>query len=70
MQDQQSKRCTTCGKHLVANELRPKIGSAKMVCDACLLEKEGQQLHQMRHKYERTNYHLKTSHFIRLEEGR
>ena len=53
MQDQQSKRCTTCGKHLVANELRPKIGSSKMVCDACLLEKEGQQLHQIRHKYGR-----------------
>jgi hypothetical protein len=37
----------------VADELRPKIGSSKMVCDACLLEKEGQQLHQMRHKYGR-----------------
>ena len=51
--DQQSKRCSTCGKHLVADELRPKIGSSKMVCDTCLLEKEGQQLHQMRHKYGR-----------------
>ena len=51
--DQHRKRCGTCGKHLVADELRPRIGSAKMVCDACLLEIEGQQLHQMRHKYGR-----------------
>lgn len=53
MQSLESKNCEVCGARLKGRELRPKVGSSKMVCDTCLLEKEGQQLHQMRNKYGR-----------------
>ena len=61
MQNLDFKNCSVCGARLKETELRPKVGSSKIVCDACLLEKEGQQLHQMRNKYGRPHQFTPTT---------